>query len=70
MLENNFTTFFLLGFNTFLRAVIKPELNYYPTNFRYIKITQAMVVIGKYIEVINFGIPLMKHQEIIRRIFT
>jgi hypothetical protein len=63
---------FLLGFNAFLCAVIKLELNHYPTNFRYIKITQAMVVIGKYIEVINShdGIPLEEYQEIIRKVFV
>jgi hypothetical protein len=43
---------FLLGFNAFLRAIIKPELNYYPTNFRYIKITRAMVVIERYIAIL------------------
>jgi hypothetical protein len=31
---------FLLGFNSFLYAVIKPELNYYPNNFRQRKIFQ------------------------------
>jgi hypothetical protein len=61
---------FLLGFSTFLCTAIKLELNYYPINVRDIKVTQAIVTIEEYLRIINSHdrIPLMKHQEIIRRI--
>jgi hypothetical protein len=62
---------FFLGFKAFLYAVIKPELDYYPNNFRKRKVIQANIIIQNYIKLINSQerIALSKYQEIIRKIF-
>jgi hypothetical protein len=62
---------FILGFKAFLYAVIKPELNDYPINFREKKVVQAITTIQNYIKLINSQerIALSKHQEVIRKVF-
>jgi hypothetical protein len=61
-----------LGFKAFLYAVIKPELDHYLINLRERKVIQTIMTIQSYIRLIDSQerVSLLKHQEVIRRIFV